>query len=120
MDWAAGKDPCPGKAKTLAVEATGCEAAAPHSPSPSPSPAPSPADTPNRWVFDFGQNVNGFVTLTLAEGHGLPAGTNIRLEHGEITHAPDAGGDTYDTYCHVNPKATDLRHEPCAPHQTYG
>ena len=107
-------DPCPSKIKSLAVEATGCEAEQPAPPPAPPSNAPAP-----RWVFDFGQNVNGFVTLSLAAGHSLPAGTHIRLEHGEITHEMSQGGDTYDTYCRVNPKALDLRHEPCQ-HQTYG
>lgn len=65
----------------------------------------------------FVQNVNGFVTLSLPAGHSLPAGTLIQLEHGEITHELSQGGDTYDTYCHVNKNALDLRHEPCT-HQT--
>jgi hypothetical protein len=109
-------DPCPGKLKSLAVEASGCKAMLPpHAP---PAPAPAPG-APARWVFDFGQNVNGFVTLSLPAAHGIPAGTQLRLEHGEITHELSQGGDTYDTYCHVNPGARDLRHEPCH-HQTYG
>jgi hypothetical protein len=39
--------------------------------------------------------------LRIPAGHSLPSGTEIKIEHGEITHA--VGGDTYDTYCHVNP-----------------
>ena len=112
-----GSDPCPGHMKALAVEATGCEAAMPPH-APPPPPPPPPMDQPTRWVFDFGQNVNGFVTLSIPAGHGLPAGTKIQLEHGEITHA--VGGDTFDTYCRApSQKAADLRHEPCG-HQTYG
>ena len=81
----------PVQAKRLAVTATGCEAQVP---APAPTPAPAPLG-PARWVVDFGQNVNGFVTLTLPAGHGLPAGTAIRIEHGEITYAD--GGAAYDT-----------------------
>ena len=80
-----GSDPCPGKVKKLAIAATGCEAEAPHAPPAPPAPAPAPAPPP-RWVVDFGQNVNGWVTLTLPAGHGLPSGTMIRIEHGEITY----------------------------------
>lgn len=72
-----------------------------------------------RWIFDFGQNVAGFVTLSLRAGHGLPEGTAIRLEHGEIIHG-DSAGDTFNTYCHVNEATNDLRDQPCTPHQTYG
>lgn len=107
-----GTDPCPGKVKKLAVVATGCDAATPHVPPPPPGPPPPPT----RWVFDFGQNVVGFVTLQLDAGHGIPAGTDIRIEHGEIAYADT--GDTYDTYCHAG--SDDLRHEPCRPHQTRG
>jgi hypothetical protein len=87
------KDPCPGKIKALAVEATGCKAKLPPSAPPSPSPPPVSSKL-SRWQFDFGQNVNGLVTLSLAGGHNLPAGTQIRLEHGEITHPLSDGGDT--------------------------
>ena len=88
-----GKDPCRGIVKALAVEATGCEAALPPDAPPAP-PSPS-SDKPVRWQYDFGQNVNGFVSLSLPSGHNLPAGTQIRLEHGEITHEDSDGGDTY-------------------------
>ena len=116
QDAAGGDDPCPSKAKRLAVVASGCEAAVP-TPPPTPPPTPGPAGPPAQWVVDFGQNVNGFVTLTLPAGHGLATGTQIRVEHGEITYADS--GAAYDTYCHANwsPK---LRHQPCLSHQTYG
>ena len=70
-----------------------------------------------RWVVDFGQNVNGVVSLTLPAGHGLGTGTQIRVEHGEITYADT--GAAYDTYCHAD-RSPKLRHQPCLSHQTYG
>lgn len=97
----------PVQAKRLAVTATGCEAQVP---APAPTPAPAPLG-PARWVVDFGQNVNGFVTLTLPAGHGLPAGTAIRIEHGEITYAD--GGAAYDT-C-VDPHSLHHTAAACFP-----
>lgn len=100
-----GQDPCPGHIKALAIEATGCKAKLPPSAPVPPPPPPVPPEL-SRWQFDFGQNVNGLVTLSLAAGHNLPAGTQIRLEHGEITHPLSDGGDT----CVVR------LHRPCFCH----
>lgn len=50
-------------------------------------PAPS-TDTRPSWhrsfVFDFGQNMLGRVTLKLPANHGMAPGTAIRLEHSEL------------------------------------
>ena len=44
----------------------------------------------------------------------------VRLEHAEITTA-GSQADTHNTYCQMSgAKGHPLRHEPCAPHQTYG
>ena len=36
------------------------------------------------WVFDFGFNTAGMTTLSLPAGHGIPRGTALRIEHGEV------------------------------------
>ena len=98
MAISGGQDPCPGHIKALAIEATGCTAKLPPS---APAPPPPPVSPElSRWQFDFGQNVNGLVTLSLSAGHNLPAGTQIRLEHGEITHPLSDGGDTCVVHLH--------------------
>jgi hypothetical protein len=109
----------------------------------------SATDVGNAFTFDFRKNVAGMVQLNLPAGHGLPKGTELRIEHGEVIqgkavdidgmcklcpgcgscaspgHAPqtcdDRGdGAVCDTYCHTGPaKDHPLRHEPCYPHQSY-
>lgn len=46
------------------------------------------------WVFDFGQNFAGMTRLDLPAGHGLPAGTVLRIAQAEILAGPftDTGG----------------------------
>jgi hypothetical protein len=46
------------------------------------------------WVFDFGQNFAGMSRLSLPEGHGIPKGTELRIEQAEIVAGPfhDTGG----------------------------
>lgn len=39
-------------------------------------------------IYDFGQNMNGMVRLSLPPGHGIPMGTELRIEHGEIVQGP--------------------------------
>ena len=41
-------------------------------------------DVGDAYVFDFGQNMAGMVTLSLPAGHGIAAGTALRIEHGEV------------------------------------
>ena len=101
-----GIDPCPNIRKHVAVMATGCV--------PAPAPPPPP---PSAWIFDFGQNMAGFVTLHVSRT-GLPPGTRIQLEHAELITGMEGG--LQNTYCSPNPHLESLRHEPCAPHQTYG
>jgi hypothetical protein len=101
-------------------------------------------------VFDFGENAAGMSKLSLPAGHNIPAGTQLRVEHGEVVGGPlqDAGGSLCsvcpscepctsntclvrgdgapcDHYCDnpaIHGKIDDhaLRTEPCFPHQTYG
>ena len=101
------------------------------------------------YVFDFGQNMGGMVRLSLPARHGLPSGTQLRIEHAEIVQGrdvdisgmcaacPDCGpcsgtytcdsngeGGACNTYCR-NPSESggvddhSLRNEPCYPHQSY-
>lgn len=44
------------------------------------------------WVWDFGSNFAGMTRLSLPAGHGLPAGTQLRIEQAEIV-----AGDFVDT-----------------------
>jgi hypothetical protein len=135
-----GKDPCYGKSKQLAVMATGCTPVDPDPNPPTPAPTPTPG-TIDRWVFDFGQNVVGFATLKLEDSHDLPVGARIQIEYSELLHAyyttttaatsvGEVGvsgntaigksGDINNQYCATSGAAGhDLRHEPCAPHQTF-
>ena len=106
------------------------------------------SSTPS-YVFDFGQNMAGMVTLQLPAGHGIPAGTTLRIEHAEIVQGKSLGigemcricptcspcitgpaacdasglGAACDTYCKTgyagSGNASRLRHEPCFPHQSY-
>jgi hypothetical protein len=69
-----------------------------------------------QWVFDFGQNMAGFVTLHVSQT-GLPANAVVKLEHAEIV---SGSGSLTNTFCNPNPAHPSLRLEPCAPHQTYG
>ena len=59
------------------------------------------------WVFDFGQNFAGMTRLDLPAGHGLPAGTVLRIAQAEILAGPftDTGG-----MCKLCPGCG-----PCAP-----
>eukprot|EP00047_Mylnosiga_fluctuans_P000527 m.195091 g.195091 ORF g.195091 m.195091 type:complete len:1269 (+) comp10076_c0_seq31:2213-6019(+) len=98
-----GVDPCPNQRKSLAVLLGGC------------SPAPVPPQA-SEYIFDFGQNMAGFATFHV-NNTGLPAGTVVKLEYAELV--TDLG-QLENTYCTPNAHAADLRHEPCAPHQTYG
>ena len=60
-------DPCPGQVKTLAIRAVGCV------------PKPPPAAKVNRsTVFDFGQNLAGFCTLS-----GTGSGMMVTMVHSE-------------------------------------
>ena len=101
------------------------------------------------WVFDFGYNVQGMVRLELPAGHGLSAGTTIRISIAEIIQGPfdDVGDYCTNSFqplgCGKNPQAgycgtaamvgngavcntyckkdgNPLRQEPCHPHQSYG
>ena len=86
-------------------------------------------------MFDFGQNVAGYVTLRLPAGHDLPAGARIRIGHAEILHAPASAPSEhsnttvgeehspaiYDSYCKLEQAhGHPLRHEPCKPHPGMG
>jgi hypothetical protein len=57
-----------------------------------------PLDAPSAggaaYVFDFGANVAGMVRLQLPAGHGIPAGTQLRVEIAEIVQGVfnDTGG----------------------------
>ena len=65
-------DPCPSKVKSLAIEATGCEAE---------RPPPPPSGGPARWVFDFGQVIPlslALVTIDPPLSH--------RLDHAHPSH----------------------------------
>ena len=46
------------------------------------------------WVFDFGYNFAGMSRLSLPPAHGIPAGTELRIEQAEIVAGPfsDTGG----------------------------
>ena len=46
------------------------------------------------WVFDFAQNFAGMSRLSLPAGHGIPPGTELRIEQAEIVAGPfvDTGG----------------------------
>ena len=46
------------------------------------------------WVFDFGQNFAGMSRLSLPRLHGIPVGTELRIEQAEIVAGPfrDTGG----------------------------
>lgn len=68
------------------------------------------------WLYDFGQNMAGMVTLTLPAN--TPAGRTVRLAHAEMRES--AVGALQNGYCSPNPAGPPLRLEPCAPHQTYG
>ena len=110
-------DPCASTAKRLAVTASGCTPVDPYSPSPPGPPIPTPL---TRWIFDFSQNIAGYVSLKLPAGHDVPDGWRIRLEHAEILHAGPRA-DTFNTYCHTDGAVGHpLRHEPCAPHPGQG
>lgn len=74
------------------------------------------AVAPHVWLYDFGQNMAGLVTLQLPTE--TPAGTVITLAHAEMRAAPH--GPLRNGYCNANPASPPLRLEPCAPHQTYG
>ena len=96
--------------------ASGCQPVDPFPPAPPPTPTPL-----TRWIFDFGQNIAGFVTLKLPSSHDIPDGSSIRLEHAEILHAGPSAADTFNTYCHTQEAVGHpLRHEPCAPHPGKG
>ena len=107
---------CPGMARRLAVMASGCTPVDPFPPAP---PKPTPL---TRWIFDFAQNIAGYVTLKLPASHDIPDGWRIRLEHAEILRAgPRPSADTFNTYCHTaGAVGHPLRHEPCAPHPGQG
>lgn len=59
------------------------------------------ADTGRAFIVDFGQNMAGMVQLSLPAGHGIAAGTQLRVEHGEIIQGQDRG--TVDM-CKICPK----------------
>ena len=71
---------------------------------------------PHVWLYDFGQNMAGLVTLRLPAS--TPAGATVTLAHAEMRATLD--GPILNGYCHANPAGPPLRLEPCAPHQTYG
>jgi alpha-L-rhamnosidase len=118
-------------------------------PAESVSGAVSTHDVGMAYVFDFGINIAGMVTLNLEVNHTIPRGTVLRLEHGEVVQGPAVdtegmcklcpnccknkltscdsrgSGAVCDTYCNnptLSGKGADdhpLRHEPCFPHQSY-
>ena len=77
---------------------------------------PAPDSARNSYIFEFPQNVAGFVSLTLPGP--TPAGAVVMLEHAELTFASD-GQDLQNTYCSAK-ESGNIRIEPCLNHQTYG
>eukprot|EP00935_MAST-01C_sp_MAST-1C-sp1_P002102 g2102.t1 len=45
-------------------------------------------DTGRAFIYDFGFNMAGMVTLELPVGHKVPKGTVLRIEHGEVVQGP--------------------------------
>ncbi len=86
-----GTDPCPNVLKRLAVVASGC----------SPVPVPPGNET---LMFDFGQNMAGFATLTVPAG--VAAGTAVVMRFGEIVTRSNT---LYNSYC-----SNDVRPTRCA------
>ena len=56
-------------------------------------------DVGSAWVADFGQNMGGMVTLTLPPNHGIPKGTVLRIEHGEVIEGKDIDIEGMCTLC---------------------
>ena len=58
------------------------------------APFDAPPGGGRSFVFDFGLNTAGMVRLSLPAGHGIPAGTQLRIEMAEIVAGPlnDTGG----------------------------
>ena len=52
--------------------------------------------SPNVYVYDFGQNLAGWVRIKLPPG--LPAGTNVTLRHAELLMHPPYGPDDGSIY----------------------
>jgi len=90
-----GNDPCPNVLKSLAIRARGSNDCVPAEP-------PAAAHTNTTVLFDFGQNMAGFTTLTLDPPSGeaawlmlAPVTVMLRLKHTEITNAQ---GMAYNNY----------------------
>lgn len=60
-------------------------------------------DVGSAWIADFGQNMGGMVTLTLPPQHGIPKGTVLRIEHGEVIQGTDID---IDGMCKLCPKCS--------------
>ena len=52
------------------------------------SPITMYESSPGVYVYDFGQNMAGFVTLRIPSGIATAAGTNISMLHAEAVHGP--------------------------------
>lgn len=51
------------------------------------------------FIFDFGQNMAGMVRLSLPPANGIPAGTALRIEHGEILQGHDVDTEQMCALC---------------------
>lgn len=66
-------------------------------------------DVGSAWIADFGQNMGGMVTLTLPPNHGIPKGTVLRIEHGEVIQGKDID---IDGMCKLCPKCGSCAANP--------
>jgi len=57
------------------------------------------ADVGVAFVFDFGYNTAGMTRLTLPAGHGIPKGTALRIEHGEVAQGKSLDIEGMCTLC---------------------
>ena len=57
------------------------------------------ADVGTAWVFDFAQNMAGMTQLYLPAGHGIPKGTALRIEHGEVAQGKSLDIDGMCALC---------------------